>query len=242
MMRRVSSISVTRLATNVCAVSFHTGHLLRNKNDDQAELERERALREKFAQKIGGFANVNTASNTSSSSSSNGGNNSNTNQTNSTLPPGGGFMRILFFISSIYMLVLIAQLENPNSAISMFQGMKFWQVPTDTVAYLALMRTVLSYREQGRLKAEYEEAQKRDPNLTIPMFFQTKYPAVFQGNKASQQQIVAAVAACLAATRDISLLGSMQRSVGWGRDPRASVDSIMDGLYKEFPHVFAPIQ
>ena len=237
MLRRLNRNVIAR--ANLSA--FHvTRGVLNNKghsSEDQAEMERERALREKFAQKIGGFAGfANRSAGASTSSSSTG----STPASMPVIPKQGNFFRIFFFITAIYMLVLIAQLENPNSAISIFQGMRWWQVPTDTVAYLSLMRVVLPFREQTRLKTEFEDAQKLDPNLTLPMFFNTRYPTIFQGNRASQQQIVAAIAACLASTRDIGIVTQMSRSAGMARDTRVAIDSIMETLCKEHPHVFAP--
>lgn len=226
----------TRPALNKDGAANHTA-------EDQAELERERALREKFAKKIGGFAGFGnaTAGATSSSSSSSSSNTGTASNSMPVIPTQGPFFRIFFFVTAIYMLVLIAQLENPNSAFSTFQGMKWWQVPTDTVAYLSLMRVILPFREQSRLKTEFEEAQKMDPNLTLPMFFNMRYPTTFQGNRTSQQQIVAAVSACLANSRDIGIVTQMQKTVGMARDTRLAVDSIMESLYKDYPQVFAAV-
>ncbi|KAH9580105.1 hypothetical protein LSM04_008267 [Trypanosoma melophagium] len=199
--------------------------------EEKEELERERLLRERFSQKIqeampqygqqqgSGGCSAGTCGPQMSASSQQ-------------------FFRLLFFTTSIFFLMAFMQLSDTNSPFNVMQNIPWWQLPISSAAHFVLMRALLPFREQRRIKEEYEIAVRLNPSLTLDQFFTQRYPTIFQGYRTQQQEVVAAVAACMATSNDLKFARSISRAAGSARDVRASVDNIIDVLRRDYPHLF----
>eukprot|EP00758_Cryptobia_borreli_P000919 Tbor_TRINITY_DN1758_c0_g1::TRINITY_DN1758_c0_g1_i1::g.21278::m.21278 len=197
--------------------------------DDKADMERERELRAKFAAKIHNVVNEST----SNTSSSNTGNEDN-NNTSKEMGPFGHFF---FFLGTIYLIFVLQQLDNPNSAFSLLQGIPWWQLPVDTLSYFLLTKAILPYRQQFSIKGEFEAESKINPMLTYAQFMDLRYPNSLQGYRTQQREIVTALAACYAISSELKLQDVVRRAAV-ARDPKQAVDDVMAALYKEYPGVF----
>nr|CCC91096.1 conserved hypothetical protein [Trypanosoma congolense IL3000] len=199
--------------------------------EDKEEMERERQLRERFSQKI-----VQAMPQYSSQQAGNcsGG-------TCGPTPPEATKQmgRLLFFTFALMTLLLLSQLADVDSPINIMKNIPWWQLPPSSVAYYMLLRTLLPFKEQKRLKEEYETLSRLNPKLTFDQFFVQHYPDVFHGYRTQQQDIVAAVAACVVfANNNSNLSMTIARAAGSARDIRASVDNIMEALRRQYPNVF----
>ncbi|RNF25135.1 uncharacterized protein Tco025E_02283 [Trypanosoma conorhini] len=198
--------------------------------EDKDELERERQLRERFSQKIEGAMPQYAQQGPGNCSSGTCG----PQATSSSVM----FFRFMFFLTSLFLLLGISQLTDANSPFNLMQNMPWWQLPISSVSYFTLMRALLPYREQRRIKEEYEAASRLNPSLTLDQFFAQRYPTMFQGYHTQQQEVVAAVSACLSSANDLNFFRSISRAAGSARDIRASVDNIIDTLRREYPQLF----
>eukprot|EP00796_Vickermania_ingenoplastis_P006009 gene6009-4314_t len=197
-------------------------------DEDREDLERERLLREKFAQKI----NANRPESTETvgaAASPFGGFGSPV-----SVEPNGRRLRLLLFLTILLFLPLL--LMRPMMASS--GGMGWHELPVITSAYYLLLRTICSRSEQKKIEAEYTEALKLTPSLSLDQFVNQRYPVLFQGYRTSQQEVAAAVGACLAAEKDIRFIRTMSRAAGMARDPKAAVDRVMDSLRQGYPQYF----
>ncbi|RHW72060.1 hypothetical protein DPX39_060045000 [Trypanosoma brucei equiperdum] len=216
---------------------LHTTSLLCNKEnkanaeqEDREELERERQLRERFSKKIvEAMPQYSSQGGGSCSSGACG-----------AQPPAAAMqmLRFLFFSTALLLILAMMQLSDTNSPIYLLKNIQSWQLPPHSVAYYILLRALLPYREQMRLKEEFETAGRFNPALTFDQFFIQRYPDLFHGYRTQQQDIVAALAACIAVANDRKLSLTISRAAGSARDIRASVDKIMDALRRDYPQVF----
>ncbi|KAF8286327.1 hypothetical protein TcG_01041 [Trypanosoma cruzi] len=198
--------------------------------EDKEELERERHLRERFSQKIQEAMPQYAQQGPESCSSGTCG----AQQTPSSMM----FFRFMFFLTSLLLLMALLQISDKNSPFNIMQNIPWWQLPLSSVSYFTLMRALLPYREQRRIKEEYEVASRLNPTLTLDQFFSQRYPNMFQGYQTQQQEVVAAVSACLASANDLNFVRTISRAAGSARDIRASVDNIIGTLKREYPHLF----
>lgn len=204
-------------------------------DEDREELERERQLRERFAQKVQqAIPNAGGEQGAGPNPFANG------------VPPpfgapspsGSRAFRFFFFFTALLFLMVVAPMTNADSPMRRLQGIAWWQLPISTGSYYLLLRALYPRRDHERIKEEYEQASRENPALTFDQFMAARYPSLFQGYRTSQAEVVAAVAACLATSKDAKFARSMQRAVGRNRDPKASVDAIMDALRRDFPQLF----
>ncbi|RNF06436.1 hypothetical protein TraAM80_03903 [Trypanosoma rangeli] len=198
--------------------------------EDREELEREQQLRERFSQKIEEAMPQHARHGTGNCSSGTCG----AQPTSSTAM----FFRFMFFLTSILLLLGLTQITDANSPLNLMRSMPWWQLPISSVSYFTLMAALLPYREQRRIKEEYEAASKLNPSLTLDQFFAQRYPTIFQGYHTQQQEVVAAVSACFASANDLKFVKSVSRAAGSARDIRASVDNIIGTLKRDYPHLF----
>lgn len=214
--------------------------------EDREELERERRLREQFAQKIqqgmpqqshgapggggfqagpGGFpfgANMNAPSSGMAHQRT----------------PMEQFMRLTFFLLSFFMIMALGSLADRNSPAFTMQGLPWWELPITSAAYFLLLRALYPRKEQQKIKTDFEAACRENPRLTFDQFMAAAHPAMFEGYRTSQVEAVAAVAAVLATATDLKFTQSMVRAAGRSKDPRASTDDIVDTLRREYPQIF----
>ncbi|KEG14876.1 hypothetical protein DQ04_00271100 [Trypanosoma grayi] len=228
----VPSVALVNSRRDFCMTRFMREKSSKSsmEQEDKEELERERVLRERFSQKIQEAmpqCGQQKAGNCGSG-------------TCGTQPSVGSMQlfRLLFFTVSLMMLMALLQLSDANSPFNIMQTIPWWQLPISSVAHFVLMRALLPYREQRRIKEEYEVAGRMNPSLTIDQFFAQRYPTMFQGYRTQQQEVVAAVAACMATANDMKFANSISRAAGSARDVRASVDNIVDALRRDYPHLF----
>lgn len=206
--------------------------------EDSAELERERALREKFAQKVSAVNGGAAAGGSNQSQSQ-----QQQQQSQQQAAPRGPtmFTRVLFFITSIYMLLALRQIENPDSPVNLFQGIPWWQLPTDTVAITLLSRALLPFSMQRTIRSEFEKEAGVNPLINLHQFMALRHPTALQGNRVPQEHLIGAASACLAVSGDaIRFAQTISTAAGNARDARKSADDVMEALVREFPQVFAP--
>ena len=200
--------------------------------EDQDDLERERQLREKFSKKINAFVGATPEANASSQGST----------------PSKGqqpeipffstpFGRLLFFLTSIYMLSLLAQMDNPNSAMTILQGIPWWQLPPDVIAYFTLCRAMFSFSEQSGLRAKFEDFKRNQPTATFAQFCQQMYPGTFSGYRTSEQELIGALVTILQSSTDLKVQELVAKTAGMSRDRKATVDNVMDALRRDYPHI-----
>lgn len=196
--------------------------------EDQDDLERERQLREKFSKKVSAF--VGTTS-TQEATSQRG-------PTKPTTPFFSTFTgRLIFFLTSIYMLSLLAQMDNPNSAITILQGIPWWQLPPDVVAYFTLCRAMLSFSEQATLRSKFEEFRRVQPTASFANYCQQMLPGSFSGHRTSEHEIIGALVTILQSSTEFKVQELVSRTAGMSRDRKTTVDNVMDALRKEYPHI-----
>lgn len=224
------------------------------KDEDKADIERERKLREQFAAKIQGAFGGGSQSQAGSSANSNGGSEGNGggatggwSQQGPFAAPSPGSMqfklfRVLFFGFCIYVIVLMSNLRNPNSPMMQMQGQPWWQVPADALVLHALIKSLVSWREQRQIKNDYELAVKQNPTLTLAQFMSRSFPTLLSGHRTSQPEVVAALMAAHTLTRDLSFIDTITKATqAHPRDPKAAVDKLMESLKTDFPQIFAPL-
>jgi hypothetical protein len=236
-----STTLVFRIAPNPDRMSPETARKV--KDEDKADLERERKLREQFATKIQGtFGQQQQQQNTSSGEQQ--------QQPPFTPPfampsPGSTqwkFMRLLFFGMSIYLIVTISNLRNPDSPLMMMQGQPWWQVPADVLVTHTLIRFIVSFRQQRQIKSEYETACKQNPSLSLSQFMNRAFPTVLAGHRTTQPEIIAALMAAYSVTRDLTFVDTVTKAVApHSRDSKAAIDNIMECLKTDFPQIFVPM-
>lgn len=216
------------------------------REEDRSDYERERQLREKFAQKLQqAMPSFNqqqqqTQNTGSTSGPSTGGpfaqKASNPNE------PRLKLLRFAFFGLSIYLVVLINRMRSPDSPMMQMQQMPWWQAPVDVLAASTLIRHLISLREQRSIKTEYEAQCKSFPGLSLTQFLSRQYPNLLAGHRTAQSEIIAALCACFAVSRDVTFADIINRGVkAYPRDPKAAIDKIMDLLRVEYPQIFAPV-
>lgn len=198
--------------------------------EDKEDLEREQRLREQFSKKIEEAMPQYAYQGSGNCSTGTCGANSTTSSVQ--------FFRLLFFTVSLFLLMAILQLSDANSPYNVMRNMPWWQLPISSASYYVLMRALLPFREQRRIKEEYEAATRLNPALTLDQFFAQRYPTMFQGYRTQQQEIVAAVAACMATANDVKFTNTISRAAGSARDIQASVDNIIDALRRDYPTLF----
>ncbi|KAG5498779.1 hypothetical protein JKF63_03068 [Porcisia hertigi] len=252
---------------SVCAVvkrSFHTTCVAFNNGtssnstqqrsaaeEDREELERERHLREQFAQKIQQGLPPQQGGSSAGAGNMGGG---------FGLGPGWGMgsgggapsagqlpvtpdmarkmFNLMFYLTALLLLMLMVPLANSNSTFYTMQGLPWWELPIGSAAYFLLLRALYPRSEQNRIKTEFENAARTNPTLTFDQFITKNYPTMFQGYRTSQPEMVAAVSACLSSAKDLRFAKTMVRAAGRAKDPRSSTDDIMDALRRDFPQLF----
>lgn len=141
-----------------------------------------------------------------------------------------------------YMIILATLLLLPLVVMQQFMDlvseMSWLEVPLMTSAHYLLLRTICSRADQQRIQQEYTAVSAQMPQLSFDQFILQKYPQVFQGYRTTQQEVVAAVATCLAAEKDIRFVRSMSKAAGMARDPKAAVDRVADALRHDYPKYF----
>lgn len=212
-------------------------------DEDTEDLERERNLRAQFAQKIeqhgathGAYASSVTSETTNEQSS--GPNTGSGSPFDAAANGPGRILRFFFFITAIFALLALLPYTDRHNPVHLMRGIPWWQLPIASASYFLLLRTLYPRAEENRIKAEYETETRRDPTLTFDQFMNARYPTMFQGYRTSQAEVVAAVAACLSAAKDLQFARIMTRAVGRNKDSKASVDNMMDALRSEFPALF----
>lgn len=146
--------------------------------------------------------------------------------------------KLWFYLIAFFFIASILPYANPNNPINLLQGIPWYEVPIATSSYLILLRALYGRRDEQRIKSEYEEENRRNASLTFDHFINLRYPMLFQGYSTSQAQIVAAVAACLSASKDFSFGRTIVRAAGRAKDPRKSVDDIMEALHRDYASLF----
>lgn len=217
-------------------------------DEDKEELERERHLREKFAEKIqqglpqhqqqqqqqqGGFGGFGPGPTWGM-----GGAGPMPGQAPFTPDAARKMFNFLFYLTALLFLMMMVPLANQNSPMYTMQGLPWWELPIGSAAYFLLLRALYSRREQNRIKTEFENASRANPSLTFDQFMTHNYPTMFQGYRTSQPEMVAAVSACLSSAKDLKFAQTMVRAAGRAKDPRASTDDVMDALRRDFPQLF----
>ncbi|GET90886.1 hypothetical protein, conserved [Leishmania tarentolae] len=206
--------------------------------EDKEELERERHLREQFAQKIQQGLPQEQGSAGASAGYMGGGTTPFSDQ-----PPVNPDMfrkmfNFMFYLTALLSLMLMVPLANANSPFYTMQGLPWWELPIGSAAYFLLLRALYSRHEQNRIKTEFENAARANPTLTFDQFITQTYPTMFEGYRTSQPEVVAAVSACLSSAKDLRFAQTMVRAAGRAKDPRSSTDDIMDSLRRDFPQLF----
>ncbi|KPA83363.1 putative mitochondrial hypothetical protein [Leptomonas pyrrhocoris] len=218
-------------------------------DEDKEELERERNLREKFAEKIQqgipqqpqqGGAGGGLGSGFGPGPAWGMGGGAGPMPGQAPFPPDAArkMFNFMFYLTAFMFLLVMAPLANQNSPMYTMQGLPWWELPLGSAAYFFLLRALYSRREQNRIKTEFENAARANPSLTFDQFMSHHYPTMFQGYRTSQPEMVAAVSACLSAAKDLKFAQTMVRAAGRAKDPRASTDDIMDALRRDFPQLF----
>ncbi|KAL7696636.1 hypothetical protein NQL31_003128 [Lotmaria passim] len=262
-----ASASLPALRSLLCGSQpgrfFHTSPLALNSStptnnseqrsaaeEDKEELERERHLREKFAEKIQqGIPQQQQQYNGGAGGGFGGGNGSGPSWNMGGVGPMPGqapvtpdtarkMFNFFFYLTALFFLMLMVPLANQNSPMYTMQGLPWWELPIGSAAYFLLLRALYSRREQNRIKTEFENASRANPTLTFEQFMSRNYPAMFQGYRTSQSEVVAAVSACLSSAKDLRFAQTMVRAAGRASDPRASTDDVMDALRRDFPQLF----
>lgn len=214
--------------------------------EDKEELERERRLREQFAQKIqqgipqqgGGAAGPTGAGLGGAPGWGMGGTAPFPGQPPMNPDLARRMFNFLFYLTAALFLMMMVPLANTNSPVYTIQGLPWWELPLGSAAYYLLLRSLYSRREQNRIKTEFENAARANPTLTFDQFMTQNYPNMFQGYRTSQPEMVAAVSACLSSATDLRFAQTMVRAAGRAKNPRASTDDIMDALRRDFPQLF----
>jgi hypothetical protein len=241
--RNFATTVVLRIAPNPDRMSAET--VRKVKDEDKADIERERKLREQFASKIqGAFGGGSSSQSSNANSSSDGTGGAQQPFFQAPLPGSMQFKiaRVLFFGFMIYVIIMFSNLRNPNSPLMQMQGQPWWQVPADVLVLHSLIRSLVSFREQRTIKSEYEIAVKQNATLTLGQFLARSYPALLSGYRTSQQEITAALMAAHSVTRDLSFLDTVNKATQMHpRDPKAAVDKMMEALKTDFPQIFAPL-
>lgn len=245
--RNFSTTIVFRIAANGDRMSPETARKV--KDEDKADLERERKLREQFASKI--LKGTFSGGQQQSTNNAGGGGASGEGSQQQFAPPFAlpapgsmqwKLMRVLFFGFSIYLIFTVSSLQNPSSPLMMMQGQPWWQVPPDVLVVHTLLRSLVSFREQRRIKSDYETACKQSPSLTLTQFLSRANPTILAGHRTSQAEITAALMAAHSITQDLSFVDTVAKAVrAHPRDPKAAVDNIMELLRTDVPQIFAPM-
>lgn len=230
---------------HLTSIARNTGNSKDNERtaaeEDREELERERRLRERFAEKIQeGLPQQNVYG---SNMGGPGWGGAGTGGPFPVQPPLNPDMakrafNFFFYLTAFLFLMAMAPLADRNSPMYTMQGLPWWELPISSAAYFLLLRALYSRAEQNRIKTEFENAARANPMLTFDQFMSQQYPTMFQGYRTSQAEVVAAVAACLSAAKDLRFAQSMVRAAGRAKDPRASTDDVVDALRRDFPHLF----
>ncbi|KAG5496731.1 hypothetical protein JIQ42_03564 [Leishmania sp. Namibia] len=218
--------------------------------EDKEELERERHLREQFAQKIqqglpgqtggagGGAESMNGGVGLGSGWGMGTGGAPSADQPPVNPDMARKMFNFMFYLTALLFLMLMMPLANANSPLYAMQGLPWWELPIGSAAYFLLLRALHSRREQKRIKTEFENATRANPTLTFDQFITQNYPTMFQGYRTSQPEMLAAVSACLSSAKDLRFAQTMVRAAGSAKDPRSSADDIMDALRRDFPQLF----
>lgn len=196
-------------------------------SEDRDDLERERQLRERFAEKVSSMnfqgkepQQVMSAPNMF-------------NEQQQRKPRGLMWFAFLllsfFFFTSLFI----------EPAVSSLNRMHWHEAPLLTVVYYSLMQIICSRSQQASIKSAFEAASIQSPNLTFDQFVTVQYPSLFAGNETTQQEIVAAVGACFSGEDSIAFLRTMSKAVGFSSDTKKSVDRCMAALRKGYPQYFS---
>lgn len=220
-------------------------------SEDQDDIERERALREKFSKKIMGMekepshstyssfnANQQGASGSFSSFSSLGGASFPFSQSSSFYQKRStprNKHSLLFWILVLMPLPFVFF----NYRYKTVTELHWQELPILSSSYYALIRTVLPRKEQYQVENEYNVVKKGAPCLTLEQFMHTFYPNALQGYCTTQEEVVAAVATCLSTEDSIKFLRIIGKAAWGGRDSKASVDRVMEALRREYPQNFS---
>lgn len=215
--------------------------------EDREDLERERQLREKFAQKMNNTKwNVDAGEGKVEGGGMPFTSGLNSNAANKSFfsplspPPAlrSPTKRISSFTLFLLMTLLMLPLLVLQPMMKTMSGLTWNEVPVLTSAYYLLLRTIASREDQARIQKEYTAASRTAPQLTLDQFMNQHYPAMFQGYRTSQQELVAAVGTCLTAEDTIAFVRTMSKAAGMARDPKAASDRVMDALRKDYAHNF----
>jgi hypothetical protein len=203
------------------------------RQEDQEEVERERKLREAFASRVQGHFNQKQQQQQHSSQGPQGDQPNDFRQLR--------LARFAFFLVSIYLIMMLASMRDPNSIVNTLSGVPWWQASFDTSILVVLLRMLVPSPKQKELKSAFESYQKRFPEMTFAQYIQSYEPFLLNGRRVQQVELLWALNACFAATQDLELMRVVNRAIAENRgDPQAAVDAIVDGLRQDYPHVFAP--
>lgn len=209
------------------------------REEDKSDLDREFQLRERFARKIQQGMPSMFANNGQQGQQQGQQPNSQQQGFNGFSSTQYKFLRLTFFGVSLYLLLMLSRLRTPDSPMMLMQGLPWWQAPVDVLVAHTLIRHLVSFREQRNIKSEFETQTKMYPTLTFTQFLNRSYPALLSGYRTSQPEILAALTACFAFSRDMKIAETITKAARTNlRDPKAAVDAVMEGLKTDFPQVF----
>ena len=224
-------------------------------NDDKAELDRERQLRERFENlkkqsSSGGLSGMlgkwreqmedmrrqaEKARTSSSSSSATGG----------KAPPMGapgtaGFTFLSFFYSvflyttAFYSVLLVWQTGRPESTISTLQGIPWWANRAENTATAILCRVLLSVSNQREIKTQLDAHVKLYPHEGIEGLLLRSRPDLLAGYQYPAHEVVGVVAQALrgAGSECTTVVTKAARS---SRDTKAQADAIVLQLRTTYP-------
>lgn len=232
--------------------------------DDRAEEERERKLREQFAQKIMNtrihqqqIRHVREARNPwqmfkalnevarqqraqQQQQSQGGAGQGPFDQQAKVVRSREVMYRFFFFFTSIYLLVLIYQFTDEQSRFNLMRGVPWWTQPIDSTACFLLLRHALSRTQQQRVMDDLHAAQRFNPTLTLAQLVQ-QTPTLLAGTRYTQNEAIATVIGAFAAAGDLRIATTMAQVVSSYSSSPESIDRIVDALRQAYPQsAFAP--
>lgn len=226
-------------------------------SEDDDDIERERVLREKFSNKIRGLEKDPFRADRSASSEGN------AHQTGGG-GSSGGFPSFNPFGGTTFSFSKVPPFSTEGSTpLRSHRSLFFWllvllplpflmvasrwrsvtelhwlELPILSSSYYIVSLSVLSRSEQYRIQNDYISRKKTNPYLTLEEFMRTFYPNALQGYVTSQEEIVAAVATCLATEDSIRFLRTIRGAVWATMDSKTAVDRIMEALRRDYPQNF----
>jgi hypothetical protein len=242
MLRRVVNHCTAPSALMHSAVTTSSPRLA-SSSDDQAELEREKKLREQFEKKMqppaggGSFFQRMTQPPPGMSwpQPGAGGWQQGAGGAGGQRRSFGDIMYGAFVYSlAFYLLVITYQMRKPQSVAMVVQGMPHFASPPEvTAAYLAV-RILLPTAKQNELQAGFETFRQSYPQHNFYHYLCMMHPNVLAGRTTSQQELFAALVAVCTSQPDMKWTRVLSRVSRWG-DDAARVDTVLDNIRREFP-------